>query len=70
MVFSFFVFETYFIAISLIETNYSDYHSKQSNDILNKNLYRFTTNGLIGIKNKGYPYYALLHQSTLYFGNI
>jgi len=78
MVFSFFVFEIYFIAISIIitksrhlsssltgsaycsvldvETNYSDYYSKQTNNILNKNLYRFSTGILIGIKNKGYSF--------------
>ena len=33
-------------------TNYSDYYSKQSNEILNKNLYRFNTNGFIGSKHK------------------
>ena len=32
--------------------NYSDYYSKQSNEILNKNLYRFTSNGLIGSRQK------------------
>lgn len=35
-----------------VATNYSDYYSKQSNEILNKNLYRFSTNGLIGIRHK------------------
>jgi O-acetyl-ADP-ribose deacetylase (regulator of RNase III) len=35
-----------------VAINYSYYYSKQSNDILNKNLYRFSTNGLIGIKHK------------------
>ena len=35
-----------------VATNYSDYYSKQSNEILNRNLYRFSTNGLIGIRHK------------------
>jgi O-acetyl-ADP-ribose deacetylase (regulator of RNase III) len=35
-----------------VATNYSDYYSKQSNEILNKNLYRFSSNGLIGTRQK------------------
>ena len=35
-----------------VAADYSDYYSKQSNEILNKNLYRFSTNGLIGIRHK------------------
>ena len=35
-----------------VATNYSDYYSKQSNEILTRNLYRFTTNGLIGSRHK------------------
>jgi len=35
-----------------VATNYSDYYSKQSSEILNRNLYRFNTNGSIGIRHK------------------
>jgi len=35
-----------------VATNYSNYYSKQNNEILNQNLYSFSTNGLIGSKHK------------------
>ena len=35
-----------------VAANYSNYYSKQINEILNQNLYRFSTNGLIGIRQK------------------
>lgn len=35
-----------------VATNYSDIYSKQSNEILNKNLYRFSSNGLMGNRQK------------------
>jgi O-acetyl-ADP-ribose deacetylase (regulator of RNase III) len=35
-----------------VATNYSDYYYKQNNEILNKNLYRFISNGLIGSRQK------------------
>jgi len=35
-----------------VATNYSDYYSKQSNEILNKSLYRFSSNGIMGNRQK------------------
>ena len=35
-----------------VATNYSDYYSKQIKEILNQNLYRFSTNALIGSRQK------------------